>query len=816
MKKSIVLITFIIILLLFSCNGENAFRQEKAVCTVDSRYFVSIQSAIDYIFASSRELSDSAKTITVTQDIVNSKVLDSQRGSVSVPEDLKGKLIIDLNGHTYEFAGSSFFTFNGTAAEILNGTVIVPSDNQSSSSAFRITNGVLTLKGVSLQDRRNNSNAVSLDAGSKMTITSSDKSKSSVSGSFNIAEDARLEIKDSIINFTELKEPENSTANIFIYSGTITNTHDLNDRITAAISAVRPSDRGEIIRSIVHSPVKYVPQIAPTCFTPGNIQYFVCEASGCGKYFTDKECHHEITDKTSVVLDIMPHQIIENSAVSPSCTASGNTEYYKCNLCETFFSDREGNSIIENKNSVFIPALGHSISFHKEISSDCVTHGHPSYYQCSTCRKYYSDITGSKEVLPPAELPLANHSWTSIAYTEAEHWIICTICGIEKPDTKEKHHFEGNWNKSDKEGLYERECNTCPQKEYTSVCIWHEYAAKNPTCTEAGNKEYAYCEVHREYYSFDKSNKLEWSAIEIPALGHTEDKNGFRSNSDSHWKICETCENIIDEEVHTKEWSYDATNHWWKCTDCHYETVLVPHTYSSWTVSEGIATKKCIESNCKQEITTKGHDLIYVEAEPADCTHDGRKAYYTCDGLDEGMVFNEDKTAVISFDSTYESIKEHSLEKIDARRPACNAEGNIEYYSCNICNKLFKDITADKEITLKEAMLAKTDHVFNNEKWTCDDDSHWSACIYGCGEYRLKNFHTWNWEIISIGIAEKECSVCHHTLTTEGKTVLIPAKVPTPYEDGNIEYYYCEAYDLYLSSTEPKIIYQENTVVKYQ
>ena len=49
----------------------------------------------------------------------------------------------------------------------------------------------------------------------------------------------------------------------------------------------------------------------------------------------------------------------------------------------------------------------------------------------------------------------------------------------------------------------------------------------------------------------------------------------------------------------------------------------------------------------------------------------------------------------------------HKLTKVAAKAATSEAEGNIEYYVCEICGKLYTDETAAKEITLADTVLAK-------------------------------------------------------------------------------------------------------------
>lgn len=51
----------------------------------------------------------------------------------------------------------------------------------------------------------------------------------------------------------------------------------------------------------------------------------------------------------------------------------------------------------------------------------------------------------------------------------------------------------------------------------------------------------------------------------------------------------------------------------------------------------------------------------------------------------------------------------HDLVKTEAKAPTSTSEGNIEYYTCTVCGKLYTDATAAKEITLEDTVIPKVD-----------------------------------------------------------------------------------------------------------
>ena len=60
----------------------------------------------------------------------------------------------------------------------------------------------------------------------------------------------------------------------------------------------------------------------------------------------------------------------------------------------------------------------------------------------------------------------------------------------------------------------------------------------------------------------------------------------------------------------------------------------------------------------------------------------------------------------------------HALTKTEAKAPTCTEAGNIEYWTCKNCGKLFKEETDTEEITLSQTVLPATGHNYVNGKCT--------------------------------------------------------------------------------------------------
>ena len=74
----------------------------------------------------------------------------------------------------------------------------------------------------------------------------------------------------------------------------------------------------------------------------------------------------------------------------------------------------------------------------------------------------------------------------------------------------------------------------------------------------------------------------------------------------------------------------------------------------------------------------------------------------------------------------------HELSKVDAVAATCTKAGNIEYWTCSVCEKLFLDEAGTKEVTADETIVPATgEHKFEAE-WAVDAKSHWHECSV-CG-----------------------------------------------------------------------------------
>ena len=107
----------------------------------------------------------------------------------------------------------------------------------------------------------------------------------------------------------------------------------------------------EIKEKLKHEP-KRTASVAPTCTTPGNIEYFYCP--NCDKYYSDEDCTQELVNgPADAFREATGHSMTHVGAVEPTYDHVGNIEYWYCSACRKYFADGQGAQ--ELTGSVILP-----------------------------------------------------------------------------------------------------------------------------------------------------------------------------------------------------------------------------------------------------------------------------------------------------------------------------------------------------------------------------------------------------------------------------------------------------------------------------
>lgn len=279
------------------------------------------------------------------------------------------------------------------------------------------------------------------------------------------------------------------------------------------------------------------------------------------------------------------------------------------------------------------------------------------YYDCAYC-----DLIGTNTWDSTTYGP---HNYAATWSSDADgHWHECSLCHDKKDNAA---HTPGA-------AATETTPQKCTECDYTiTPALGHTHhmtpVAANPaTCTEDGNKAYYVCSGCSKWFE-DATGNVEITDHSSVVLGHLG--HDWADATCTAPKTCSRCgatEGTPLGHDFADVWSSDASGHWHACSRCDAKDGEATHTPD-------------------REAAT--------ETDPIKCSE--------CDYI---------ITAALGHT--------HSLTKVEANAPTCTEDGNIEYYTCSGCSKLFADATGNVEITADKTVDKATGHTY---EWVIDKEA---------------------------------------------------------------------------------------------
>ena len=195
--------------------------------------------------------------------------------------------------------------------------------------------------------------------------------------------------------------------------------------------------------------------------------------------------------------------------------------------------------------------------------------------------------------------------------------------------------------------------------------------------------------------------------------------------------------------------------------------------------------------NVEKDVTAHGDRLHAVPAVAATCTETGIVAHWHCDGCGNDY---SDAAGTVKLDDVTEPIDATAhgerLKMVNATEATHEESGNILYYHCEECGRVFRDAEATEEITKADTVIPHGEHTYA-DKWSVDTENHWKECT--CGSKTALGKHTFGaWTVTKQPTAtekgERECvcTVCGTPMREELPTVENAPSV-TPSEKPNDE-----------------------------
>ena len=344
--------------------------------------------------------------------------------------------------------------------------------------------------------------------------------------------------------------------------------------------------------------------------------------------------------------------------------ASNCTEYnvywYACSRCDANAKD---DAAATDKYYTSTTAGNHSFTEQIEDTAHYVA---GTGTDCQSVKKYYYDCAYCDLI--------GTNTWDSTTYgphnyaatwsSDADgHWHECSLCHDKKDQAA---HTPG----AAATETTPQKCTECDHIITPALGHTHHMtpvAAKPATCTEDGNTAYYVCSGCSKWYE-DATGSVEitdHSSVVLGKLGHD-----WVAATCTTPKACSRCDategNALGHDW-ADVWSSDADGHWHECSLCHGKKDEAAHT-------PGAAA---------------------TETTPQKCTE--------CDYI---------ITAALGHT--------HSLTKVEANAPTCTEDGNIEYYTCSGCSKLFADATGNVEITADKTVDKATGHTY---EWVIDKEA---------------------------------------------------------------------------------------------
>ena len=219
------------------------------------------------------------------------------------------------------------------------------------------------------------------------------------------------------------------------------------------------------------------------------------------------------------------------------------------------------------------------------------------------------------------------------------------------------------------------------------------HEGKAADCMQTGVKEYWDCSVCGKKFS-DEDGRTEITETEIPIADHT------------------------------------LTHHEGKAADC-TQTGVVEY----WDCS--ICGKKFSDNAGQTEIadadiviSVKPHTLTHHERQEAACTAAGNTEYWDCSVCGKNFSDQGGQTEITDADIVI-PVKPHTLTRHAGVEAGCLTEGNIEYWSCSVCSRLFSD--ADGKIEVTDIKIPAKGHDY--VAWKSNGNgTHTHSCqTLGCG-----------------------------------------------------------------------------------
>ena len=347
-------------------------------------------------------------------------------------------------------------------------------------------------------------------------------------------------------------------------------------------------------------------------------------------------------------------------------------------------------------------------------------------------------ITSSNCTSWPEESEFVNRDSSFIAFASGneflwtdcqQHTITFTFADGKVDLSKDQTYHIYLWTRANAYGIYtDAHLGTLQTKDGKLLDENGNTLIDSSTSTEGGGSE-----SNDAKYVFDYAYDCQRSPA-YPTKGATVALRGFKtplgaSESAGKWELTDCGK--YDSSIHTE-------------TNAATIASVVSKLSGQYGVSNSdinvFDLQKDGQHICYGVVATVfGEGILFIGT-----THSGGAGYYLCN---KALSSSDSITDTAIGDTTYiptpGETHTHTMVAKSSNPATCTQAGNIEYYYCGDCDKLYSDANGNTEITLADAVITALGHDWSGE-WTTikeatatEEGKKATLCVRSCGQKKV-------------------------------------------------------------------------------
>ena len=554
----------------------------------------------------------------------------------------------------------------------------------------------------------------------------------------------------------------------------------------------------------------------------------LCTGKASGEYWHCSTCGKNFKDAVGAeLLTLSSHTLTTVARKSPTHTTTGTESYKKCTTCNRIYD--LGGNIVELKD-LTIPAIDHSYDQLKSdanshwyaCSCGATDTKHPHSFDWTITLQPTPTTEGSETGVcsicgytKTLTIVKSSHTLEHIGAVEAtcmhkgtvEYWH-CTDCkkdfedaagnvfilDVSTPINPENHDGEVTL-ENEKDPTYtetgytgDTVCSHCKKifikgEVIPKLEMPHEHTLKFvmgnlATCQSQGSKSHYICTgCNRIFEDAEGYNEMTTLVLPINPSVHAKDRVVINNRREATCitqgyagdVYCGDCGAFMYKGTaiektnrHNKasELSHDATSHYYLCKTCGevIEDTLVAHNGGRATcVAKAICAECGVEYGTIDSTNHEHFDVRKIVAPTS--ANEG----YT------GDIYCTDCNADVEKGTSVPKIDhDHNFIEYKLKAPTCHRDGNIAYWECKVCSKLFIDQYGLHEVKAEDVVISKDTHQANIVLKVMED-GHEEVCEV-CGEVKVTS-HTPHEGGKATCVTKAVCEICGHEYGQFDKTV---------------------------------------------